>query len=98
MDALTDMYRSAYFNSLKQNVIEKAKAIIKTNSEIEQEYAELVVACIEFRHALGNEEVNADDWACAMASFVDKYGIKVSAMSESLQALCDTDPSEFIHP
>ena len=34
MDALTEMYRSAYFNSLKHMVIDKAKAIIKTNSDL----------------------------------------------------------------
>ena len=97
MDALTEMYRSAYFNSLKHKVIDKAKAIIKTNSDLEQEYEELVTACIEFRQALGKEEVNADDWACLMASFVEKYGADTDVMSESLQTLCNTDPSEFIH-
>lgn len=98
MDALTEMYRSAYFNSLKQKVIDKAKAIIKTNSDLEQEHEELVSACIEFRHALGKEEVNADDWACMMASVVEKYSVDSNTMSESLKALCNMDPSEFIRP
>lgn len=95
MDALTEMYRSAYFNSLKHMVIDKAKAIIKTNSDLKQEYAELVVACAEFKMALGKEEVNADAWACAVTSIIGGYGEKSDKVSESLQALCDIDPSRF---
>lgn len=96
MDALTEMYRSAYFTSLKQIIIDRAKAIIKTNSDLEQEYAELVAACDEFQHALGKEEVNANDWAFAVAYFAEKHGASVATVSESLQNLCDTDPVQFI--
>lgn len=95
MDALTEMYRSAYFNSLKHMVIDKAKAIIKTNSDLKQEYAELVAACAEFKMALGKEEVSADAWACAVTSVISGYGEKSDKVSESLQALCDIDPSRF---
>lgn len=95
MDALTEMYRSAYFNSLKHMVIDKAKAIIKTNSDLQQEYAELATACAEFKMALGKEEVNADAWACAVTSVISGYGEKSDKVSESLQALCDIDPSRF---
>lgn len=96
MDALTEMYRSAYFNSLKQMVLDKAKAIIKTNSDLNQEYEELVAACTEFRNALGKEEVNADNWASAMITSTEKYGTSADALSEVLQSLCNVDPSKFI--
>ena len=95
MEALTEMYRRAYFTSLKQIIIDKAKAVIKTNSDLEQEYAELMAACTEFQQALGKEEVNADGWAHAIASSVEKYGTNTKVMSEALQALCEIYPSEF---
>lgn len=95
MEALTEMYRRAYFTSLKQIIIDKAKAVIKTNSDLEQEYAELIAACTEFQQALGKEEVNADGWARAISSSVEKYGTNTKAMSEILQALCEIYPSEF---
>lgn len=95
MAALTEMYRSAYFTSLKQTIIDRAKAIIKTNSDLQQEYAELVASCAEFKMALGKEEVNADAWACAVTSVIGGYGEKVDKVSEALQALCDIDPSKF---
>ena len=98
MDALTEMYRSAYFNSLKQKVIDKARAIIKTNSDLKEEYAELVAACVEFQDALGKEETNATEWASAMSSFIENYGSHTDVMLEFLQTLCDTDPSKFTHP
>lgn len=97
MDALTEMYRSAYFNSLKQIVIDKTKAIIKTNSDLNQEYEELVAACTEFQQALGKEEVNADNWASAVASVVEKSSTDADSASESLKFLCNINPSEFIH-
>lgn len=96
MDALTEMYRSAYFNSLKQIVIDKAKAVIKTNSYLKQEQAELIAACDEFWGALGKEEINADAWVCAVASAVSNYGDNIDAVSCALQVLCDTDPSKFV--
>lgn len=96
MDALTEMYRSAYFNSLKHMVIDKAKAIIKTNSDLQQEYAELAAACDEFKHALGKEEVSANCWASSMESFAEKYGTSADVVSELLKNLCDTEPSQFI--
>lgn len=95
MDALTEMYRSAYFNSLKQIILDKAKAIIKTNSDLKQECEELTAACDEFWQALGKEEVNADAWVCAVASVIGGYGEKADKVSEALQALCDIDPSKF---
>lgn len=96
MDALTEMYRSAYFTSLKHMVIDKAKAIIKTNSDLQQEYAELAVVCAEFKMALGKEEVNANCWASSMESFAEKYGTSADVVSELLKNLCDTEPSQFI--
>jgi hypothetical protein len=95
MEALTEMYRRAYFTSLKQIIIDKAKAVIKTNSDLEQEYAELVAACTEFQQALGKEEVNADGWAQAIVSSVEKYGTNTETMSKALQTLCEIYPSEF---
>ena len=95
MEALTEMYRRAYFTSLKQIIIDKAKAVIKTNSDLEQEYAELIAACTEFQQALGKEEVNADGWAQAIVSSIEKYGTNTKDMSETLQALCEIYPSEF---
>lgn len=97
MDALTEMYRSAYFNSLKQIVIDKANAIIKTNSELEQEYKELIDACTEFRQALGKEEVNANSWAFTMSATVGNYGVDTDGMSVALQELCNADPSTFTY-
>ena len=95
MDALTEMYRSAYFNSLKQIIIDKANAIIKTNSNLKEEYDGLVAACTEFRQALGKEEVNADDWAFSIIYFIENCGAQVDSVSESLRELRDTDPSKF---
>lgn len=95
MDALTEMYRSAYFNSLKHMVIDKAKAIIKTNSDLQQEYAELAAACEEFKMALGKEEVNADAWVSTIEAFVGNYGVTTDTVSAHLKTLCDIEPSKF---
>jgi hypothetical protein len=95
MDTRTEMYRSAYFNSLKQKVIDKAKSVIKINSDLKIECSELVAACTEFQNALGKEEVNAGEWASTMTSFVENYSPHADVMSEFLQVLCNTDPSKF---
>lgn len=95
MDALTEMYRSAYFNSLKHMVIDKAKAIIKTNSDLQQEYAELAAACEEFKMALGKEEVNADAWVSTIEAFVKNSGVTTNTVSAQLKTLCDIEPSKF---